>query len=1403
MSQQTSGEENLNSGIDQRAENSTLGGEMQAIQGDNNTQQQNNLNQEIFKNLQVSGDLTVSNITHINQTTNNTPKATEKSFCAVILTAIAVEYNAVRRHLTDLKEETHSQGTIYERGKFTGNGKTWEVGIVEVGAGNTTAAVEAERAIAYFKPEVIFFVGVAGGIKDVVLGDVVAGTKVYGYESGKTKQEFEPRPDVGVSTYNLIQRARAEARKTDWLERLKVKVNKTPKVFVAPIAAGEKVVASRESSVLQFLKLNYGDAIAVEMEGRGILQAAYANQQVSALIVRGISDLIDGKSKADAGGSQEIAACHASAFAFEVLAKFDVNGVTKELWAEQGHDFNLVRKEEEGVKTSIWQNLKAFIVNLWWSLNPQFKWDYCQSLIDYFREFKIEGFRIGLPVVDLEDVYVALRVDTRIPEKISGAIVGENNNFVSQEIWDFLRQSSKKKFQVYRRLAVIGSPGSGKTTLLRHLTLIYGKELYRKYKTPSFIPVLLYLRNVRDLITTEKPLSLVELIEDHIKKLPAPQRLTAPPNWVENRLKMGKLLVMLDGLDEVADESQRQKVSKWVNQQMKTYRQTNFIVTSRPYGFRSTPVEEVGTVLEVLPFSQKQMEEFIHNWYLQTEIMSRAGRNTPAVRDEAKNHAENLIERIISNRSIADMARNPLLVTMISTVHYCGSALPGRRVELYQKICDLLLGSRQEAKGIKTPLTGEQYKLVLQVLALALMERKTREFTPKLGEELIKDKLRKVTGDKLTPSEFLEQIKKLCGLLVERELGVYEFAHLSFQEYLAAVQIKELQEDNILVDNLDDLWWAEAIRLYAAQGNASNLIEKAIENSSVNSLSLALDCLEASLEVEPEVRENLELMLEEGLESSDDKIAKLAAEVKLSRRLKNLREINENLEIDVSYISCVEYQLFVNEKLNSESCFSRGSGKRAITEVSWENALKFCNWLSSKTKFIEESSDGVYFYRLPTVSEAKDNLGSEYLELGCWTFEGSSQEKNGIRVVRAKVVSEYTKLVNYFVDGEVEKARKETRSILLKFANREREGELDISSVERIPCSCVSTIDNLWMQWSEGYFRWGVNKNGKSSEKSNDISYVWWLNTSGNVREVFNALVEKHIGCGIKRSSPLFVFDVVSVNKKGEEVQWECGQGRCFSEDLENGITLDMVGIPGGKFMMGSPEGEGRDSERPQHEVTVSSFYMGKFQVTQAQWEAVAKLPQVKTELKPKPSNFKGDNRPVEQVSWNDAVEFCARLSKHTGREYRLPSEAEWEYACRAGSTTPFHFGETITGNLANYHASSVYANEPKGKYREETTPVGQFPANAFGLYDMHGNVWEWCLDDWHSNYEKAPTYGSAWTKNENDNRSQSKVLRGGSWDVNPECCRSACRTFNDVPEFLLNAIGFRVVCAMAQRILQ
>ncbi len=280
-----------------------------------------------------------------------------------------------------------------------------------------------------------------------------------------------------------------------------------------------------------------------------------------------------------------------------------------------------------------------------------------------------------------------------------------------------------------------------------------------------------------------------------------------------------------------------------------------------------------------------------------------------------------------------------------------------------------------------------------------------------------------------------------------------------------------------------------------------------------------------------------------------------------------------------------------------------------------------------------------------------------------------------------------------------------------------------------------------------------------------------------------------------------FSFKTVRVDERGRIVEERDGTAEYFDEDLGKGVKLRMVAIPGGQFRMGSPKNEAQrwDSEGPQHEVRVSPFCLGEFPVTQAQWRAVAQQgAKVERGLKPEPSNFSGsDELRVEQVSWDDAVEFCARLSKLTGKDYRLPNEAEWEYACRAGTTTPFHFGPTITPDLANYRGNVTYASGPKGVYREKTTPRGTFKfANAFGLLDMHGNVWEWCADPWHDNYQGAPDKAVIWSSS--DESETRRVLRGGSWSSNPWNCRSANRGRSN-RDNRSHVIGFRVACGAAR----
>lgn len=221
--------------------------------------------------------------------------------------------------------------------------------------------------------------------------------------------------------------------------------------------------------------------------------------------------------------------------------------------------------------------------------------------------------------------------------------------------------------------------------------------------------------------------------------------------------------------------------------------------------------------------------------------------------------------------------------------------------------------------------------------------------------------------------------------------------------------------------------------------------------------------------------------------------------------------------------------------------------------------------------------------------------------------------------------------------------------------------------------------------------------------------------------------------------------------------------------DETTGITF--IPIQGGEFMMGSPATEkGRkETEGPQHPVTVNDFHLASFPVTQEQYLKV---------MGENPSDVIGENCPVDGVSWDDAQEFIRRLNAVNNTNYRLPTEAEWEYACRAGTTTPFYFGETITVDQVNYG--------PKISCRN--SHVGSFLPNKFGLYDMHGNVFEWCEDTWHENYVGAPEDGSAWI----DDSSDHKVYRGGAWNANAHFVRSAYRFHRPRKASYYN-IGFRI----------
>ena len=270
-------------------------------------------------------------------------------------------------------------------------------------------------------------------------------------------------------------------------------------------------------------------------------------------------------------------------------------------------------------------------------------------------------------------------------------------------------------------------------------------------------------------------------------------------------------------------------------------------------------------------------------------------------------------------------------------------------------------------------------------------------------------------------------------------------------------------------------------------------------------------------------------------------------------------------------------------------------------------------------------------------------------------------------------------------------------------------------------------------------------------------------------------------------------FETARVDAQGRLQHRGQKRVKRFVENLGDGCNLVMLLIPQGEFQMGSDRYKW---ERPIHSVNVRSFYMGQFPVTQAQWRAVTRLPKVAIELADHCSAFAGDNLPVDSVSWVEAAEFCARLAKQTSKPYRLPSEAEWEYACRAGNREEFSFGPDITPIIVNYDATHVLGGASAGVFRKETVPIGSLgAANDFGLYDMHGNLCEWCEDEWHDDYEEAPANGSARITGEG---SALRVTRCGSWTHSAEICRSSDRSreSSDV-NTKLHYMGFRVAASL------
>lgn len=590
---------------------------------------------------------------------------------------------------------------------------------------------------------------------------------------------------------------------------------------------------------------------------------------------------------------------------------------------------------------------------------------YVQALTRYMETRGVST--AGPHILEMAEIQVTLSLaatplNTLTSDPVRRHLKTEINS--SATIWHWL----KLALQNDAVLAVVGPPGSGKSTLLRHVAYTLAKSSRRigfHREIPAKIPVLINLRE-HDFSSSAESLNLASLLR---KSLGALDR-REPPSWIEENLRRGKFAILLDGLDEIADGTTRARLTEWLIYQSSAQSKNLFVLTSRPFGYQENPVVNA-MLVEVQPLAETQISTFVQQWYRAISVRSHAADNDSS-RLAARVGAADLLGALDQTPALFELTANPLLLTMIVNVHYYrAGTLPETRAELYDEICDVFLAKRDQVRNVRIDIPGPQKRAGLQVLAYEMMLRGIIEVAAADAVSWISNRLIRMTSS-IDPATFLTRIEQASGLLIEKERGVYSFAHLTFQEYLTAEFIRDSGKVDELAANVTSPWWRETIQLYAAISDATPIVNACLNYSDNPELIvLGVRCAEGANSLDQSARRAIEGYINPPDARNDQAARHLAARVRLQLRSTREVPLKKSSFIADTPITLLEYQYFIDSLADSECIvpdhwhehiYPEGSERQPVAGIRYGDAVKFCTWLNSEVQ-------SAFRFRLPRSEE--------------------------------------------------------------------------------------------------------------------------------------------------------------------------------------------------------------------------------------------------------------------------------------------------------------------------------------------------------------------------------------------------------------------------------------------------